>query len=47
MKTLKNLYGLLFVITLLSISACNTMEGAGEDIQRGGQHIEDAAKKNR
>ena len=25
-------------------SGCNTMEGAGRDIERGGEHIQDAAR---
>lgn len=38
----------LFAITLLAafvggLAACNTMEGAGEDISAGGDAIEDAA----
>lgn len=41
----------LTAIALLSLSlltaACNTMEGLGEDVQRGGAHIEDAAKKHK
>lgn len=31
---------LVFVLTL---SACNTMEGAGEDVEDGGEAIQDAA----
>ncbi|WP_168012639.1 entericidin A/B family lipoprotein [Halomonas salinarum] len=31
----------LFCVSLLA--GCNTMRGAGEDIQQGGQAIEDAA----
>jgi entericidin B len=35
---------LLTVVTAtLSLSACNTIEGAGQDIQKGGQSIEKAA----
>lgn len=38
----------LFVITLLAgfvgtLAACNTMEGAGRDIEAGGDAIQDAA----
>lgn len=29
------------------LTGCNTMEGAGKDIQKGGQKIEDAADKNK
>ena len=37
----------LFVIvaTLALLSACNTFEGMGKDIQKAGEKIEDAAKK--
>ncbi|PPE75298.1 hypothetical protein C3942_04250 [Solimonas fluminis] len=26
------------------LAACNTMEGAGKDMERGGQEVQDAAK---
>lgn len=35
---------LLAFVCSVSLSACNTLEGAGEDIQQGGQAIEDAAE---
>ncbi|MEZ5659859.1 MAG: entericidin A/B family lipoprotein [Burkholderiaceae bacterium] len=38
---------LAMVVTGLAISACNTMEGVGEDIQAGGKKLESAAEKNR
>lgn len=28
----------------LALGACNTVEGAGKDIQKGGEKIEDAAR---
>lgn len=31
----------------LAFSACNTMEGAGEDIERAGEKLQEAADKNR
>jgi len=31
----------------LSLTACNTMQGAGKDIERGGEKIQDAARKVR
>jgi entericidin B len=37
--TLAALFGLT-----LCLQACNTMEGAGEDISRGGQHLTNAAE---
>lgn len=30
-----------------AMTGCNTMEGAGQDIQRGGEAIEDAADENK
>ena len=35
----------LLAATILVLAGCNTMEGAGKDIQKAGQTIEDAAKK--
>jgi len=29
------------------LSACNTMEGAGKDIQQGGKALEDSADRNK
>lgn len=31
----------------LSLSACNTMEGVGEDIEQGGDAIKDEARENK
>ena len=36
--------GGLLGLLLLAASACNTMEGAGEDIQSGGEAIERSAE---
>ena len=33
------------VIVTMLVSACNTMSGLGEDIQRGGQKLENQADK--
>jgi predicted small secreted protein len=30
---------------LMSVSACNTVKGLGQDLQKVGEKIEDAAKK--
>ena len=36
----------LFAVTLvLALTGCNTVQGVGQDIQKGGQVLEDAAKK--
>lgn len=35
------------LLASFALAACNTMEGAGEDIQRGGQKLENAADRNK
>ncbi len=35
----------LLIIAALALSACNTIAGAGQDIQKAGETIEGAAKK--
>ena len=42
MKTIATLLALSFGLML---TACNTVKGAGQDIQKAGTAIEDAAKK--
>ena len=37
----------LLAAGVFSLSACNTMSGAGKDIQKGGEKIENAADKNK
>ena len=32
----------IYLLMMLAISACNTMEGAGEDVEEAGDEIEDA-----
>lgn len=39
------IYLCLTLSFLLLLSACNTMEGVGEDVQKAGQWIEEKAKK--
>ena len=36
---------LTLVASLGLLAGCNTIEGAGKDIQKAGEKIEDAAKK--
>ncbi len=33
------------LVTVMGLSACNTMRGIGQDVQKAGTAIEDAAKK--
>jgi entericidin B len=42
MKPLIRLLGAL--VAIVSLTACNTMQGVGKDISKGGQAIEKAAK---
>ncbi|MFN2329851.1 MAG: entericidin A/B family lipoprotein [Chromatocurvus sp.] len=45
---LKPVYLLLLVLAYAGgIAGCNTIEGAGEDIQRGGKAIEDEAREHK
>ncbi|MBM3618145.1 MAG: entericidin A/B family lipoprotein [Alphaproteobacteria bacterium] len=37
---------LIALVALVGVSACNTIEGAGKDIEAGGDKIEKAAAKN-
>lgn len=34
-------------VFLSLLSACNTMEGLGQDVQKGGQKIENSADRNK
>ena len=49
MKPVINLFKVIAATVALSfaVGACNTIAGAGQDIQRGGQKIENAADKAR
>ena len=44
MRVLSLLWSLLF---LLSLAACNTLEGAGEDIEAAGSAIEQESEENK
>lgn len=38
------LIALLAVLASLSLTACNTFEGVGRDVERGGEAVQDAAR---
>jgi predicted small secreted protein len=42
---MKPIVALFAATVVLLLSACNTVRGVGQDIQKGGQVLEDAAKK--
>jgi predicted small secreted protein len=35
----------LLILLALALSGCNTIKGFGEDLQKAGEKIEDAAKR--
>jgi len=38
---------ILALLTIPVLSACNTVEGAGKDIQNGGKDIQNSAERNK
>jgi len=38
---------MLAIASMVMLSACNTMSGLGEDIEAGGNKLENAADKNK
>lgn len=43
MKKLSALLGVMLLAT--SLTACNTFRGLGQDVERGGEKVQDAATK--
>ncbi|HYP84780.1 entericidin A/B family lipoprotein [Variovorax sp.] len=46
MKKLTSLLAIAFTLAV-PLAGCNTIEGAGQDIQKGGQKLENAADKKK
>ena len=42
MKTPFKLAAILF--SVIAVSACNTVEGVGKDVERGGEKLQDTAR---
>jgi predicted small secreted protein len=42
---MNKLFGLIVVALCFALTACNTVKGVGQDIQKAGEKIEGAAKK--
>lgn len=40
----KNWMILLVALSVFGLSACNTLQGAGKDIEKGGEAIQDTAQ---
>jgi predicted small secreted protein len=43
----KRIMGLVLFASFLGLTACNTMEGAGRDVESAGETIQDKADRNR
>ncbi len=41
----KTIITVLSLLTLLALSACNTVKGVGQDLQKAGEKIEEVSKK--
>jgi predicted small secreted protein len=44
---MKKLMAVLMVLAMGILAGCNTFEGVGKDVQRGGEKVEDSANRNR
>ncbi|KAF0811655.1 hypothetical protein IGB42_03813 [Andreprevotia sp. IGB-42] len=44
---MKRFIALAMLLIASSLAACNTVKGAGQDIQKGGEKLEDAADKSK
>ena len=43
---MKRMYIVAAMLIAASLSACNTIKGAGQDIQKGGEKIENSAEQH-
>jgi len=41
---MKTIYALLAIFAALNLGGCNTFEGAGKDLERGGEKLQDTAR---
>jgi predicted small secreted protein len=44
---MKKLVAFLMMLVMVGLAGCNTFEGLGKDVQRGGEKVEDSANRNR
>jgi predicted small secreted protein len=44
---MKKVMAFLMVLAMGLLAGCNTFEGLGKDVQRGGEKVEDSANRNR
>lgn len=41
---MKKIVALLMLLSFAALYGCNTIEGAGKDLERGGEKLQDSAK---
>ena len=44
---IRKFMALVCAAALVMLSGCNTMQGAGKDIERGGEKLQDSAQRNK
>ena len=44
---IRKVIALVCAAVLMALAGCNTIKGAGEDIERGGEKLQGAAERNR
>ena len=44
---MRKLIAVLMLLAMGALAGCNTFEGVGKDVQRGGEKVEDSANRNR
>lgn len=44
---MKKLMAVLMVLAMGILAGCNTMEGLGKDVERGGEKLQGSADRNR
>lgn len=44
---MKKFTAFAMLCAMIFLTGCNTMKGAGQDIQRGGEKLEDAADRHK
>jgi len=42
---MKKLYAIFGMLMVIGLAGCNTMKGMGQDVERGGEKVQDAAQK--
>ena len=46
-QNMKSIFAIFLAATVLALTGCNTVEGAGKDVKATGQAVENAADKSK